>query len=115
LGTVAPTGKPPEAALDHFRCYAVERVSVVKTVKTVDQFKRTSTATTTIAATALCLPVSKNGGKVTREKAHLVCYAIKREKFASRPVRVRNQFGDAALRVNATKSLCLPSFKQVLG
>lgn len=114
-GTAAPRGAIPEKLLDHFRCYDVRQAKVAKTVKTSDQFKPATTATTTIKVISLCLPVSKDDGTVNREKAHLVCYAIKREPFDSIPVRIRNQFGPAALRVNATKSLCLPSFKQVRG
>jgi hypothetical protein len=111
---VAPRGRIPETLLDHFRCYDVKKMRVAKTVKTSDQFKTSTVSTSTVQVISLCLPVSKNQGIVRRKEAHLVCYSIKPERFSSIPVRIRNQFGLGALRVNATKSLCLPSFKQVL-
>jgi hypothetical protein len=109
-----PTTPNPEKAVDHFRCYVVTPVDVSKSVKLKDQFG--ATATRTLRLVELCTPVSKNGGQVRRPKAHLVCYSIKdANAFASRNVRVRNQFGLATVQAVRPSTLCLPSFKKVLG
>jgi hypothetical protein len=109
-----PTTPNPEKAIDHFRCYVVTPVDVSKSVKLTDQFG--STATRTLRLVELCTPVSKNGGRVRRPKAHLACYSIKDgSAFKPRTVRVRNQFGLVNVRAIEPSTLCLPSFKKVLG
>jgi hypothetical protein len=100
--------------LDHFRCYAVEPVDMMKDVELVDQF--TSTRSRVTGVVQLCNPVVKNSGQILRPKAHLVCYSITDVKeFRVVSVRVRNQFGLASLRALQPKTVCLPSFKNRLG
>jgi len=112
-GTATPTGANPERVLDHFRCYDVRAQPAARTVSLRDQFG--TTKTTVIQVVRLCNPVRKNITPVRRAKAHLVCYSI-RDSVTFRPlaVRVRNQFGRAALRVRRPEHLCLPSFKEVV-
>lgn len=113
-GTVTPPATPnPARVLDHFRCYDVQHQPATRTVRLADQFG--ATTATTVRVIRLCNPVRKNNEPVRRPRSHLVCYAI-REQPPFRPlaVRVRNQFGRAALRVRRPETLCLPSFKQVL-
>jgi hypothetical protein len=112
---IAPAPTPDPAKLvDHFRCYAVKPVAVEKEVGLVDQFTRVRSRTSRLVQ--LCNPVSKNGEPVRRPKAHLVCYLITDAKrFSAVSVRVRNQFGLTGLRALRPQTLCLPSFKDVLG
>ncbi len=113
-GTVAPPTTPnPTRLLDHFRCYDIQQQPASQTVKLADQFGTTTTKV--VRVIRLCNPVRKNNEPVRRAKSHLVCYSIT-ESPAFRPlaVRVRNQFGRAALRIRRPETLCLPSFKQVI-
>jgi hypothetical protein len=111
-GTVATTPNPTKV-LDHFRCYDVQQQPAPQTVKLADQFG--TTATKVIRVIRLCNPVRKNNEPVRRAKSHLVCYSIEdAQAFRPLAVRVRNQFGVAALRIRRPETLCLPSFKQVV-
>ena len=111
-GAVATTPNPT-LVLDHFRCYDVEPQPAARTVKLVDQFR--TSATKVLRVIRLCNPVRKNNEPVRRAKSHLVCYSIADEQpFQPLAVRVRNQFGRAALRIRRPETLCLPSFKQVV-
>ena len=111
-GTV-PSTPNPTRLLDHFRCYDVQQQPASQTVKLADQFGTTTAKV--VRVIRLCNPVRKNNEPVRRAKSHLVCYSIT-DSPAFRPlaVRVRNQFGRAALRIRRPETLCLPSFKQVL-
>ena len=112
-GTVTPTGDNPERVLDHFRCYDVKAQPAPRTVSLRDQFGITKS--TVIQAVRLCNPVRKNTTPVRNAKAHLVCYSIRDVQALQIPaIRVRNQFGRAALRVRRAQTLCLPSFKEVV-
>jgi hypothetical protein len=108
-----PATPDPAKLLDHFRCYDVQQQPAAQTVKLVDQFGATTAKV--VRVIRLCNPVRKNNEPVRRAKSHLVCYAIT-DTPAFRPlaVRVRNQFGRAALRVRRPETLCLPSFKEVV-
>ena len=108
-----PTAPDPTRVLDHFRCYDVQQQPAPLTVKLADQFGTTSTKV--LRVIRLCNPVRKNNEPVRRAKSHLVCYSIADEQtFRPLAVRVRNQFGQAALRIRRPETLCLPSFKQVV-
>jgi|GEM_PF-1382350 len=108
-----PSTPNPTRLVDHFRCYDVKAQPATRTVKTTDQFKTAETRV--IQVTRLCNPVRKNNEPVRRAKAHLVCYTIRDvQAFNPLAVRVRNQFGRAALRIRRPETLCLPSFKQVV-
>lgn len=113
-GTAAPPTTPnPTRLLDHFRCYDVEQQPASQTVKLADQFGTTQAKV--VRVIRLCNPVRKNNEPVRRAKSHLVCYSITDSPtFRPLAVRVRNQFGRAALRIRRPETLCLPSFKQVL-
>ena len=113
-GTAAPPTTPnPTRLLDHFRCYDVQQQPAPRTVKLVDQFGTTTTKV--VRVIRLCNPVRKNNEPVRRAKSHLVCYSITDSPvFRPLAVRVRNQFGRAALRIRRPETLCLPSFKQVV-
>jgi hypothetical protein len=109
-----PRGPDPARFVDHFRCYAVKQESVAKQLILTDQFGRAFGRTLNVMR--LCNPVSKNGGRVRRPKAHLVCYSfLDGNQFKGAGVRVRSQFGLASLRALKTETLCLPSFKQKIG
>ena len=111
-GAVATTPNPTRV-LDHFRCYDVEPQPAARTVKLADQFGTTETKI--LRVIRLCNPVRKNNEPVRRAKSHLVCYTIEDlQQFRPLAVRVRNQFGQAALRIRRPETLCLPSFKQVV-
>jgi hypothetical protein len=124
--TSGPPGDPP-TMLDHFQCYRfVEddddddddddggafrpRAVVLK-----DQFKEETVRVR--RPVRLCNPVAKtHAGQVSpigSPDEHLVCYAIRAARFAA-TVNVRNQFGDATLRVRRPVSLCVPSQKREL-
>jgi hypothetical protein len=108
-----PSAPNPTKLLDHFRCYDVKPQSVPLTVKLADQFRTSETKV--LRVIRLCNPVRKNNEPVRRAKSHLVCYSIAdAEPFDAIGVRVRNQFGIAALRIRAAQTLCLPSFKEVV-
>ena len=82
-------------------------------MKLTDQFKTTTAKV--VRVIRLCNPVRKNNTPVRRAKSHLVCYSIRDEPaFNPLAVRVRNQFGRAALRIRRPETLCLPSFKEVI-
>jgi hypothetical protein len=108
------TAPDPEKVLDHFRCYTVEPVkSPVPNVDLKDQFATTNA--NVLQLVRVCNPVSKNGERVRRPKAHLACYSIQdKQRFTALTVRTRNQFGLATARVSKPAMLCLPSFKKVL-
>jgi hypothetical protein len=114
-GTRAPAPTPnPANVVDHFRCYTVKSVEAEKEVQLRDQF--TAVRSRTSRLVRLCNPVSKNGERVRRPKAHLVCYAITdAERFSAVGVGVRNQFGLLRLRVLRPQTLCLPSLKERIG
>jgi hypothetical protein len=107
-----PTTPNPARLVDHFRCYDVQAQPAARTVTLRDQFK--STTAKVVRVVALCNPVRKNNEPVRRAKAHLVCYSITEAAFRPLAVRVRNQFGRAALRIRRPQTLCLPSFKEVV-
>ena len=108
-----PTSPNPERVLDHFRCYDVVQQPASQSVKLSDQFG--ATAAKVVRVIRLCNPVRKNNTPVRRAKSHLVCYSITDSPaFKPLAVRVRNQFGRAALRIRRPETLCLPSFKEVV-
>jgi hypothetical protein len=108
-----PSTPNPTRVLDHFRCYDVQAQPATRTVKLADQFGTTETKI--LRVIRLCNPVRKNNEPVRRAKSHLVCYSITdAQAFRPLAVRVRNQFGQAALRVRRPETLCLPSFKEVV-
>jgi uncharacterized repeat protein (TIGR01451 family) len=110
-------GDPP-TMLDHFQCYRFVELDDgggafrPRTVVLKDQFKEESVRVR--RPVALCNPVAKtHAGHVSpigSPDEHLVCYTIRAAPFAAR-VNVRNQFGDATLRVRRPVSLCVPSQK----
>jgi hypothetical protein len=110
-----PTTPDPQKLVDHFRCYAVDPLRTPKSVALTDQFG--STDTSVLAIVRLCNPVSKNKGRIRRPRAHLVCYQIRdKQRFQAVSVNTRNQFGLlSSMRVTAPDTLCLPSFKKVVG
>ena len=107
-----PTTPNPARLVDHFRCYDVQAQPASRTVTLRDQFKTTTAKV--VRVVRLCNPVRKNNEPVRRAKAHLVCYSITEAAFQPLAVRVRNQFGRAALRIRRPETLCLPSFKEVV-
>jgi uncharacterized repeat protein (TIGR01451 family) len=122
--TSGPPGAVP-TMLDHFQCYRVigddddddddGGASTPRTVVLKDQFKEETVRVR--RPIALCNPVTKtHAGQVSpigSPDAHLVCYAIRAARFAGR-VNVRNQFGEATLRVRRPVSLCVPAQKREL-
>jgi hypothetical protein len=49
-------------------------------------------------------------------QSHLVCYTITdSQPFQPLSVQERNQFGVGSLKVRRPETLCLPSFKDVIG
>ena len=98
----------------HFKCYAVARKQVDRTVTLTDQFERKRTVV--IALEALCNPVEKNGELVRDERVHLACYAIRNDRgeppFTKQRVIVRNQLGVEVLTVDRPRTLCVPSLKR---
>jgi hypothetical protein len=110
----AQNQNPPGVNPQHYECYGVKpQASTVRKVVLQDQFGKWETVTAT--ATALCTPVSKNGGTVQDERTHLVCYTIRPGKAVAKRVEVVNQFGTEVLAVGVARTLCLPSLKKVVG
>jgi uncharacterized repeat protein (TIGR01451 family) len=122
--TSGPPGDPP-TMLDHFQCYRVgdddddddddRRAFTTQTVVLKDQFKEETVRV--LRPVALCNPVEKtHDGTVSpigSPDEHLVCYALRAGRFAGN-VNVRNQFGNATVRVRRPVSLCVPSQKREL-
>jgi hypothetical protein len=112
-GGAPPSTPDPARLVDHFRCYDVTAQPAARTVTLRDQFRTSRTAV--LRVVRLCNPVRKNNEPMRRARSHLVCYSIRdAQAFNPLAVRVRNQFGRAALRVRRPVTLCLPSFKEVI-
>jgi hypothetical protein len=89
----------------------------------LDQFSKTPVpAQVNPVPFELCLPTAKIVPSSTRAKyfpiinpdMHLLCFPVSKTPFA-KSVYDENQFGTRKLLIRATKSLCLPSTKQVIG
>ena len=103
---------PVPEGFDHYSCYAVEGERPRRLVTLADQFATVQYELR--RPRLLCNPVSKNLGQVFHPQVHLVCYAIVPYDFYGIPVAIRDQFGLTRLRVDFTRTLCVPSFKTEL-
>ena len=108
-------------ALDHFKCYSVEGAPINQRVRLEDQFDMADGVierARVLTPVTLCAPVEKTVNGITTPVGdptmHLVCYTIETQRFASRTVLVRNQFGKGKVRVRKPVELCAPSLKTVL-
>ena len=108
-----PSTPNPARLVDHFRCYDVTAQPASRTVTLRDQLR--TSVTHVLRVVRLCNPVRNNNEPVRRPGSHLVCYSIRDERaFNPLAVRVRNQFGRAALRVRRPVTLCVASFKRLV-
>jgi hypothetical protein len=103
---------PPEG-LDHFKCYRASGRNINQVVGLSDQFLK-SPEVKVYRPYEFCNPVAKlHNDQLTpieNPKAHLVCYTISRDPFATQ-VDTLNQFGTEPLLVNEPDLLCVPSTK----
>jgi hypothetical protein len=103
---------PVQPALEHFRCYRVERRPFrSRNVGVADQFGQRGLRVP--ERRELCNPVRKNQEPFRNRKAHLQCY-LTRSPVVGALVAVRNQFGSQRLRVLRSERLCLPSRKRLV-
>ena len=104
----------PAPRLDHFVCYKVRERSHLEPgpVMLEDQFN--SGSAWVHKAKSLCVPVDKNGEGIEDADSHLTCYELEPRESARVDVLVENQFGMQELRVRRSKTLCVPSTKEVV-
>jgi hypothetical protein len=114
------TPQPPR--LSHFTCYSVREPAGTAgfnppPVLLRDEFSpRPVQATVGKVPQELCLPTKKIVGTkvfpIVNSAAHLLCFPVTQTPIIS-PVYDQNQFGTTAIRIIATRWLCVPSTKQV--
>jgi hypothetical protein len=121
-----PVFQPPgpnEVQPDHTTCYPVAYPAAGGPVFTPppfvtikDQFQSVNVKVG--PPVALCIPTAKTvvPGKpptpINNPRAHLLCFiANPATQVTPRTVFDQNQFGTGAVSINATRLLCLPSFK----
>jgi len=100
------------APADHYRCYDVTGGAQSRTLTLRDQFHVERVRV--LEPLLLCNPAQKNGEAILRPSDHLTCYSIRdlsTRRFASRVVRVSNQFGKQTLTALRPAMLCVPSLK----
>lgn len=107
---------PAQPALEHFKCYELERKWFEKSfekqdVTLTDQF---GTRNAKVRARAeLCNPVQKNNEPFENKPAHLQCYTAPGPKV-NKLVAVQNQLGSQRLLVEDPETLCLPTKKRLV-
>ena len=107
-----PTTPNPTRLVDHFRCYDVTAQPATRTVTLRDQFR--TVKTTVLQGRAPLQPgAQEQRAGAPRQVASRLLHDPG-AAFNPLAVRVRNQFGRAALRVRGPETLCLPSFKEVI-
>lgn len=102
---------PAQPALEHFKCYTLERAKFkARNVTLIDQFgpRKAKVA----KRRELCNPVQKNQEPFSNRNAHLQCYAT--ESPLGKQVAVQNQFGSQNLQVTKAIRLCLPTQKRLI-
>ncbi len=106
-----PPPPPPFVApdVDHIKCYAATQPGFEpRTVLLSDQFMTRRARLRKV--TDVCNPASKNGSRVKRPRADLVCYASRdRTPSATRRALVSDQFGTRTVVVHRADRLCVPS------
>jgi hypothetical protein len=106
---------PAAAFLDHYKCYKIKKDNVpFPSVATlIDQFGNENVE---IKKPFLwCNPVEKNGGSITNEVDHLLCYKIKGLKQDPPPhIQTTNQFGVSTLFAKKPFLLCVPGTKTLI-
>jgi hypothetical protein len=123
LAAPPPQVQPP--GLDHFTCYPVTYAPGTKTtfhppagVQLQDQFSPAGPVPVQVLdPSMLCLPTTKIVGSTkfppARPNAHLMCFNVTPTPFPP-SVLDQNQFGASPVNINATRFLCLPSFKTIV-
>jgi hypothetical protein len=111
VGAEAP---PAASGLDHYACYAIRTTTQPRPrrVTLADQFGRLTA--TVRRNNSLCVPASKNGGRVGNRRDHLTCVTITSSGFEPVRVTYRNQFGVGRLAVVRPTLLCVPTLKRVV-
>lgn len=98
--------------LDHFVCYRIDPGRFQSRDATVeDQFGKSRDSVA--FPRALCVPTSKNGGRIVQPRLHLLCYDLKSRILGRRAV-IRNQFGLLKTLPGMRDRLCVPSLKTVI-
>jgi hypothetical protein len=118
-------GGPPEAVLDHFKCYFVEELTPVKPVPVLLQDQFGTEPKVLVGRTVVfCNPVEKTrvlaSGAIQTTPikfrfAHLKCHRIQEERPPTVPkaVSVTNQFGaEQVLELDGPLVLCAPAEKE---
>ncbi len=100
-------------APDHYKCYKTAPARFDRLTRTLtDQFGRTTA--TVVRPVRFCNPVDKEGEGICDPTAHLMCYQISEPPTVRRDVVVENQFGEQALRILRSESLCVPAKKNLV-
>jgi uncharacterized repeat protein (TIGR01451 family) len=119
----APVGEvpgSPPTGLDHFKCYKTKQVETKfdpRQVVLTDQFN--TERVNVVRPEAFCAPADKDGSGINDPSAHLTCYKIRDvrgdefPKFERQRLEAADQFGTHTLFLKKTRTLCLPSSKNV--
>ncbi|MCC6767315.1 MAG: hypothetical protein IT293_21910 [Deltaproteobacteria bacterium] len=109
--TTTPPVLPP--AINHFKCYTIERSRFrTSDIKVDDQF---GTLNVDIKRPVrFCAAADKNGEGIIDASAHLICYQVRqasgpRFRGPAGGIFTTNQFGSAAFRVFGPRELCVPT------
>jgi hypothetical protein len=108
----APQGGEPAGA-DHYLCYAVigPTLAPITLVDDFDTWRQTTETTQRFGAAYFCVPVSKNGRQIYKEREHLTVYALTNPDPYAREVRTQDQFGPHTLHVRRSEYLAVPTTK----
>lgn len=107
--------------LDHFLCYnaTASGFKVPKGVRLADALQPTLFAPMIGKVSTHCNPAIKEvptaAFKLTRPKAHLLCWTIAYPNFPQTNVSLTNQFGQGAMTALPPTKLCLPTWKSLTG
>lgn len=106
-------GEPP--GVDHYLCYAVTRPpsTPITLVDDFDTWRQTTETTQRFGAAYFCVPVSKNGRPIYREREHLTIYALTTPDPYLREIKTVDQFEPHlhTLQVQRSEYLAVPTTK----
>jgi hypothetical protein len=116
------TPPAPPANIDHFECYlALDPKPFAKTLTLIDQFdtlRHDKEKVTQLEPAFFCVPVSKNGGRMVDDQAHLVFYDITpHTSSGEQPIKAvtQDQFNLLEVAVSESIMLGVPTEKVAWG
>jgi hypothetical protein len=111
-------GDPPEPPkeADHYVCYVAGPMDPITTpVQLVDQFdkkRHDAEKIEKLQAAFLCVPVSKDGGKISRPNEHLALYKLDPPDPYAIKATTWDRFGRQKLEVVQSELLAVPTWKE---